>query len=236
MRSLGHNGPLFDTLSLSSFGYGGDPNDVSRLRIQKNKYYDFRVLFRRDKNFWDWNLLANPLNPVTTNAAVSPTTPIISSPHALDLVRRMQDYDLTLFPNSRIRWRLGYSRNRDQGPGFFTTDGGTIPTFPENFSYTTNAYRAGVDFRVLPRTTISYDQFLSYFQQNNSVTDNPLADPQNFGFQLANGTPVDLGNVWASSGGEVLPCAAPIVNAATTPPTVNPVSYTHLDVYKRQVL
>jgi len=222
MRSLGHHGLLFDNLSFSSFGYGGDPNDVSRLRIQKNKYYDFRVLFRRDKNFWDWNLLANPLNPVTTNAAVSPTTPIISSPHALDLVRRMQDYDLTLFPNSRIRWRLGYSRNRDQGPGFFTTDGGTIPTFPENFSYTTNAYRAGVDFRVLPRTTISYDQFLSYFQQNNSVTDNPLADPQNFGFQLANGTPVDLGNVWASSGGEVLPCAAPIVNAATTPPTVNP--------------
>ena len=75
MRSLGHHGLLFDNLSFSSFGYGGDPNDVSRLRIQKNKYYDFRVLFRRDKNFWDWNLLANPLNPVTTNAAVSPTTP-----------------------------------------------------------------------------------------------------------------------------------------------------------------
>jgi len=74
MRSLDHHGLLFDNLSFSSFGYGGDPNDVSRLRIQKNKYYDFRVLFRRDKNFWDWNLLANPLNPITTNAAVSPTT------------------------------------------------------------------------------------------------------------------------------------------------------------------
>ena len=139
MRSLGHHGLLFDNLSFSSFAYGGDPNDVSRLRIQKNKYYDFRALFRRDKNFWDWNLLANPLNPITTNAAVSPTTPITSSPHALDLVRRMQDYDLTLFSNSRVRWRLGYSRNRDEGPGFFTTDGGTISAFPQNFSYTTNA-------------------------------------------------------------------------------------------------
>ena len=95
------------TLVFSNFGYGGDPNDVSRLRIQKNKYYDFRVLFRRDKNFWDWNLLANPLNPITTNAAVSPTTPITNSPHALDLVRRMQDYDLTLFPEFESAMAVG---------------------------------------------------------------------------------------------------------------------------------
>src|SRR5271157_5890578 len=39
MRSLDHNGLLFDNLSFSNFGYGGDPNDVSRLRIQKNKFY-----------------------------------------------------------------------------------------------------------------------------------------------------------------------------------------------------
>jgi hypothetical protein len=58
MRSKDHNGFLFDNLSFSNFGYGGDPNDVTRLRIEKNKLYDFRVLFRRDKNFWDYNLLA----------------------------------------------------------------------------------------------------------------------------------------------------------------------------------
>src|SRR5208282_2085568 len=52
MRSLDHNGLLFDNLSFSNFGYGGDPNDVTRLRVQKNKWYDFRLLFRRDKNFW----------------------------------------------------------------------------------------------------------------------------------------------------------------------------------------
>ena len=49
-----------------------------------------------------------------------------NSLHDLDLVRRMQDYDLTLFPQSAIRVRLGYSRNRDEGPSLFTTDGGTI--------------------------------------------------------------------------------------------------------------
>jgi len=50
MRSLDHNGLFFDTLSFSNFGYGGDPVDVTRLRIQKNKIYDLRLQFRRDRN------------------------------------------------------------------------------------------------------------------------------------------------------------------------------------------
>ena len=252
MRSLDHKGFLFDSLTFSNFGYGGDPNDVTRLRIQKNKIYDFRMLFRRDKNFWDYNLLANPLNPASLNPPGSPssgcyattvgTPPVVApvvcsspavainnSPHSMDLVRRMQDYNLTLMPQSRIQVRLGYSRNRDEGPGFFTTDGGTISDFNQNYSYTTNAYRAGIDFKVLPRTTISYDQFLSYFKQDNVVTDNPAVNPQNFGYQLANptgngtpnGAPVDLGIVYSTqTPAEVLPCAAPIVTGTTN--TANP--------------
>ena len=253
MHSLDHNGFLFDNLSFSNFGYGGDPNDVTRLRIGKNKLYDFRLLFRRDKNFWDYNLSANPLNPaalnppgsLTTGCFVGPPTaafpqgtpafcsspavPQNNSLHALDLVRRMQDYDLTLLPNSAVQFRLGYSRNRDEGPSLFTTDGGTISAFNQATSYTTNSYRAGVDFRVLPRTTLSFDEFLSYFKQDNVVTDNPVANPQNFGFVLANptglgtpnGTPVDLGNIWSTqTPSEALPCAAPIVAATTN--TANP--------------
>jgi hypothetical protein len=245
MRSLNHQGLLFDNLSFSNFGYGGDPNDVSRLHIDKNKWYDFHLLFRRDKNFWDYNLWANPLNPaspnpvgsVTTGCIVSPPTSAhpglpgycsspavaeVNSPHGLDLVRRMQDYDLTLFPQSRVRFRLGFSHDRDQGPGFFSTDSGGVPDFDQTFSYTTNAYRAGVDLRILPRTTISYDQFLSYFKQDNVVVESPALTPQSYGYQLANGTPVDLGIAWSTqTPAEVLPCAAPIANATTTPPTAN---------------
>src|SRR6476661_4156287 len=40
MRSLNHQGLVFDRLYLSNFGYGGDPNNVSRLRMGKNKWYD----------------------------------------------------------------------------------------------------------------------------------------------------------------------------------------------------
>ena len=32
MRSLNHQGLVFDRLYLSNFGYGGDPNNVSRFR------------------------------------------------------------------------------------------------------------------------------------------------------------------------------------------------------------
>ena len=247
MRSINHQGVFFDNLSFSNFGYGGDPNNVSRLRIEKNKWYDFHALFRRDKNFWDYNLFANPLNPAALNPVGSTTSGCIvsppssahpglpgycsnpsvaqaTSPHSLYLTRRMQDYDLTLFPQSRLRFRLGYSRDRDQGPGFFTTDSGTVPDAPQTFSYTTNAYRVGVDFQVAPRTTISYDQFLTYFKQDNVVLDNPTVAPQNFGYQLANGTPVDLGIVFSTqTPAEALPCAAPVTNATTTPPTINAV-------------
>jgi hypothetical protein len=252
MHALDHNGFLFDNLTFSNFGYGGDPNNVSRLHIEKNKWYDFRLLFRRDKNFWDYNLFANPLNPAALNPAGSLTTgcyvgpptgafpqgapaycsnPAIAQNRSLDslyLTRRMQDYDFMLLPTSKVRFRLGYSRNRDQGPGNFSTDGGTISAFDEAYSYTTNAYRAGVDFRILPRTTISFDEFLSYYKQDNVVLDNPTVNPQNFGYILANpsgvgtpaGTRVDLGNIWSTqTNAEVLPCATPIVAGTTNTAT-----------------
>ncbi len=209
MRSLDHDGLLFDNLSFSNFGYGGDPNDVTRLRIEKNKWYDFRLLFRRDKNFWDYNLLANPLNPGNSVPALA----IINSPHAMDLVRRMQDYDLTLMPQSRLRVRLGYSNNVNEGPALTTLDGGTEPLLAQTTHYTTSAYRIGADYRFLPKTTLSFDELLTYFKQDNTVID------QNFPYILSNGVPVDLGIVFNTVG--ATPCATPISNPGTMPPTAN---------------
>ena len=39
MRSLNHQGTLFDRLYFINFGYGGDPNNVSRVRAQKIRAY-----------------------------------------------------------------------------------------------------------------------------------------------------------------------------------------------------
>src|SRR5277367_2398937 len=78
-RSSNINGNLntyntFENLTFTNFGYGGDPNNVSRMHVEKNKWYDFRLLFRRDKNFWDYNLFANPLNPASLNPPGSLST------------------------------------------------------------------------------------------------------------------------------------------------------------------
>src|ERR1700677_5162229 len=252
MRSLDHKGILFDSLTFSNFGYGGDPNDVTRLRIEKNKWYDFRLLFRRDKNFWDYNLYANPLNPAALNPPGSLSTGCFVGPptaaftqgapafcsnpavaqnnslRSLDLVRRMQDYDLTLLPRSQVRLRLGYSRNRDEGPSLFTTDSGTISAFHQANSYTTNSYRVGVDVHILPRPTLSFDEFLSYYRQDNVISDNPAVNPGNFGFILGTvpgqgtpaGTPVDLGNIWSTqTPAETFPCATPVVTGTTNTAT-----------------
>ena len=193
IRPRNHAGAVFDSLSLYSFGYGGDPNDVSRLRVSKNKWYDFRGSFRRDKYPWNYNLLVNPLNP----ASSTPALPITNSLHALYLVRRMSDFDLTLLPQSRVRFRLGYTRNIQEGPSFTTFGGATLLDPPtgygtqtqlfQNWKTTLNGYHFGVDFQVLPKTTIHYDQFLQYFKQDTSYVN------LNQTLQLPNGVPVDLG-------------------------------------------
>ena len=121
--------------------------------------------------------------------------------------------------------------NRDEGPVFSPLTQERCQISPR-ITAIRQSYRMGVDFRILPRTTISYDQFLTYFKQDNIITDNPVVSPQNFGFVLANptpvgtpnGTPVDLGNIWSTqTPTETLPCATPIVagTANTANPTCN---------------
>ena len=38
-----------------------------------------------------------------------------------------------------------------------------------------NSYRLGVDFRIAPRTVISYDQFLDYYKGDTDYQLNPFA-------------------------------------------------------------
>ena len=67
MRSDTAAGQPFDDLFVNSVGWGGDPNNFLRMRVSKNQWYDFRASFRRDQNFSDFNLLANPLNPASSS-------------------------------------------------------------------------------------------------------------------------------------------------------------------------
>jgi len=208
VRSLDHRGFLFDNLFLSTFGWGGDAENAGRLRMSKNKWYNFNLAFRRDHNFFDYNDLANPLNPTNQYVQVN------GSPHSFDTVRRMYDYNLTLRPQSAIRFRLGFSRSNMEGPAFSTDHQGTDTILAQNTRTLQDAYQFGVDVKVLPRTNISYDQFLQYYRGDTSWTD------QNAIFQLAGGTPVDPGISYNPSANQ--PCAAPVLDGTTSPPTMNP--------------
>jgi hypothetical protein len=205
MRSLNPHGSFFDRLFFSNFGYGGDPNVVSVLRISKNKWYAFDSSFRHDENVWDYSLLANPFNPAPTPsnapagfnpianapANVLNTQVVATSPHTLNTRRNMQNYALTVLPDAKIRFRLGYNHNTNVGPAFTTLHQGTEQFLLQNFSSGINQYRFAVDFRLLRRTNISYDQIWSYYKTDPGTTD------QNQQFSVGPGfPPVDLGVTW----------------------------------------
>ena len=171
MESQAHDGLLFDNLFITSFGWGGEPNNGLHARINLDKWYDFRARFLRDQTDFDYDLLANPLNPPTS----SPSIPVDSSPHSFYTRRRMSDFDLTLLPQSRVSFRLGYSRNNMTGPSYSSVHEGTDALLYQAWNTTLNSYRIGADLKVLPRTVISYDQFLDYYKGDTKWQLTPFA-------------------------------------------------------------
>jgi hypothetical protein len=205
MRSLNHKGTFFDRFYFSNFGYGGDPNVVTTLRISKNKWYLFDGMFRHDQNLWDYSLLANPFNPAPPPANAPPNfNPVVNapsnvlntqvvalSPHYFNTRRNMQDYGLTVLPDAKVRLRLGFNHYSNWGPSFNAIHEGTEQFFFQNLSATANQYRLGVDFRFLPRTNISYDEIWSYYKTDPGGID------QNQQFTPGSGFPLlDLGVSW----------------------------------------
>jgi hypothetical protein len=176
MQSVDHEGLLFDDLYLNSFGWGGDPNNALRLRADKNKWYNLQSSFRRDQYFSDYDLLANPLNPPPPPApgGSAPSIPILDSPHLFDTTRRVSDVDLTLLPQSRVSFRLGFSHNNMTGPSYSSIHEGTEASLLQDWNTTMNSYRLGVDFRIAPRTVLSYDQFLDYYKGDTDYQLNPM--------------------------------------------------------------
>ena len=130
INSKDGHGRFFDEIVLNTLGQGNDPYQSAVLRIQKNSLYRYDMMWRLNEYY----------NPGLTVAA---------GEHLMDTRRRLQDHDLTLLPQSRIKFRAGYSRNTQTGPALssvleFDPRGSAFPVFT-NVRREWNEYRVGAD-------------------------------------------------------------------------------------------
>ena len=126
MRALpGNKHTLVDSIMAIGSGFGGDPNSFTKVDASKGKLYEFSGIFRRDRQYFDYDLLGNPNIPGGQSIPIGPTAAptgsfawpqVEQSPFLFNTVRRMTDTNLTLLPLSKVTYRLGYSQNIMQGP------------------------------------------------------------------------------------------------------------------------
>ncbi len=133
VNSRDGHGRFFDEIVLAMQGLGNDPYQLSSLRVQKNGAYRYDFTWRLDQYY----------NPALT---------IAQGQHFLNTERRLQDHELTLLPQSSWRLILGYTRNRQDGPGLttvqqFDSRGDEFPLFAD-VRRERNEYRLGGEIRL----------------------------------------------------------------------------------------
>jgi hypothetical protein len=204
MQSLNHEG-LFDSLTASSFGWGGDPSNGARLRAVKYRLFNFTASFRQDQHFFDYDLFANPLNPPTATPVVN----VNNSPHSYYNRRRMYDFGLTLLPQRRFSILLDYNRNRMEGTSFSSVHEGTDALLYQPLNNTFDQYRFGVSWKVNLHTTANFTENIQVSKGDTNYFLSPFNS-----ITLPNGTPVEFGLPWFNG---FSPCAAPIVAGSANP-------------------
>jgi hypothetical protein len=134
INSKDGHGAFFDEIVLTTQGLGNDPYESAALRIQKNRLYRYDLT-------WRLNDYYNP--GLRTDGQ--------QGQHLLDTEYTTQDNDLTLFPQSNVKFFLGYSRSNQEGPALssvqlFSSQGNEFPLF-ENVHRVQNEYRVGNEIR-----------------------------------------------------------------------------------------
>jgi len=195
---------LLDSLTAFSTGFGGDPYNYAKLDFSKGKTYEFSGMFRRDRQYFDYDLFGNPNIPGGQTIPIGPGGVLGSyawpqvnqSPELFNTVRRMTDTDLTVFPLSKITFHLGYSQNIFQGPrripGAYET-AKTDLLFQEMERNSTDDFLGAVDWKPLQQTIITFEEEITHYKNDSYFT---LA-PNQYTVQEADGQRVALGN-WDS--------------------------------------
>jgi len=197
MRALpGKKGTLIDSLNAIGAGFGGDPNNFAKLDFSKGKIYEFSGLFRRDRQYFDYDLLGNPNIPGGQSLLGAPTSLITwpqvrQSPVLFNTVRRMTDTNLTLYPLSKVTFRAGYSQNIFQGPSLspsgygFAKYNAILQEYQRN---STDDFTGAIDWKPVKGTLLTFEEEIDHYKADSYFT---LA-PGDFNVQEADVTPAAL--------------------------------------------
>jgi hypothetical protein len=194
---------IMDSLSAFGNGFGGDPINFARLTFFKGKLYEFSGTFRRDRQYFDYDLLANPSIPsgiatpygmaagVPTSASVAQPQ-VNQSPVMFNTVRRMTDTTLTILPLSKVSFRVGYSQNVFQGPSLSPgySIGKSDLLLTEYQRNSTDDFSAAIVWKPLQLTSFTFEEQVNHYKADSYFT----IAPGQFTVQEADGTPAAPGN------------------------------------------
>jgi hypothetical protein len=199
---------LMDSLTAFSNGFGGDPINFAKLGFSKGKLYEFSGVFRRDRQYFDYDLLANPsipsgvLIPYGTTAGVPTAASLVQpqvtqSPVMFNTVRRMTDTSLTFFPLSEVSIRVGYSQNIFQGPSLSPgySIGKSDLLLEEYQRNSTDDFLGAIDWKPFLLTKFTFEEQVDHYKADSYF----IVAPSQFTVQEADGTPAALGNWDATS-------------------------------------
>src|SRR5678815_1599009 len=99
LKSREGGGSLFETLLVTSTGWGADPQGNLRVSVEQPEWYRFDATYRRFKYFRFLNTFANP-NWVFSPANFSVPPNPVTGEHGYDTRMKVGDFDLTLLPVS----------------------------------------------------------------------------------------------------------------------------------------
>jgi hypothetical protein len=188
MRALpGKKHTLVDSISAMGNGFGGDPNNFAKLNFSKGKIYDFTGLFRRDRQYFDYDLLGNPNIPggqsIPIGPAAAPTgsfawPQVEQSSVLFNTVRRMTDTNLTLYPLSTLTYRFGYSQNIFEGPSLspsgyqFAKYDAILQEYQRNSN---DDFTGGIDWKPVQGTKLTFEEEINHYKADSYFTLNPSA-------------------------------------------------------------
>jgi hypothetical protein len=239
LRALpGKKNTLIDSLSAVGSGFGGDPNNFARLTFSKGKLYDFTGMFRRDRQYFDYDLLGNPNivggQSIPIGPAAAPTgsfawPQVEQSPFLYNTVRRMTDTGLTILPLAKVTFRVGYSQNIFQGPSLspsgyqFAKYDAILEEYQRNSS---DDFTGAIDWKPVRGTKLTFEEEIDHYKADSYFT----MAPGDFIAQEADGTKVALDDYDSETPYPSTACnansigAIPVLSPAPTPgglPVIN---------------